>query len=207
MILKSKHHIVIYPLFKWLTLFLLKRRFNEVKIVGSFNDTGESVLVIANHIGWWDGFWLMYLNLKCIHRKFHFMMLEEQLKKHWYFQFTGAYSVKKGSRSAMESLKYSNELLSRRDNMVFMFPQGKIKSLYHKEMNFEKGIDYIIKNASADMQVVFVANMIDYFSNSRPGVYMYIQRYTAQQLKLSSIETEYAVFYQKAFKEQESKSC
>ena len=205
MILKAKHHFIIYPMFKWLTMFLLKKRFSQVQIMGDYEVTKRPVLVIANHISWWDGFWIMYLNLKMLHRRFHFMMLAEQLKKHWYFQFSGAYSVKKGSRSVIESLNYTNELLKDPGNMVFMFPQGEIKSIYNDHIKFERGIQRVIRKSSDDVQVVFVANLVDYFSNPKPGLFMYIQTYSAKKIKLNDLEMEYGLFYQKSLKTQKSK--
>ena len=89
--LKSKHHIFIYPFFKFFTRLLLKFNFRSVKIIGDFQDNGAAVLVVSNHVSWWVGFWLVYLNSKILHRKIHFMMLEEQLKKYWYFQHTGGF--------------------------------------------------------------------------------------------------------------------
>jgi len=91
--IKAKHHIIINTIFNWLTSFLLKRNFNSLQINSDFADNGNPILIIANHISWWDGFWILYLNKKVIHRKFHFMMLEEYLKKHWYFQYIGGFSV------------------------------------------------------------------------------------------------------------------
>ncbi|MDD2411284.1 MAG: lysophospholipid acyltransferase family protein [Bacteroidales bacterium] len=204
--IKSKHHIVIYPLFKRLTQYLLKRKFKSIDIQGEYNDTGKPVLVIANHIGWWDGFWLMHLNLKILHRKFHFMMLEEQLKKHWYFQYTGAFSVKKHSRSVVESINYTTELLNDSKNMVFMFPQGEINSLYNNVMHFEKGIQRIIEHCHDEVQVIFVANLIDYFSNSKPSLYIYMQTDSSQNLKDKSIEKEYNKFYNNILDIQKTKT-
>ena len=80
-------------------------------IKGAFSYSGNPVLAIANHISWWDGFCLMHLNLKVLNRKFNFMMLEVQLKKHWYFQYSRAYSVKKKSQSVISSIAYTAELL------------------------------------------------------------------------------------------------
>lgn len=116
--IRAKHHNVMYPFFKWLTRFLLKRNFHALQIEGPFHDNGRSVLVVANHISWWDGFWVEYLNQKIIHRRFHFMMLEEQLKKHWYFQYTGGFSVNRNSREIVESIDYAVELLNKDDNLV-----------------------------------------------------------------------------------------
>lgn len=195
--LKSKHHIVIYPLFKVLTRILIKRNFNSVSIIGDFNDTGNAVLIIANHVSWWDGFWLMLLNLKLVHRKFHFMMLENQLRKHWYFQYTGAYSVKKKSRSAVNSLNYTLELLTNQENMVLIFPQGEINTMHTHEIKFEKGIDRIIEGTNRRTQVLFVANLVDYFSKSKPNLFTYIDSILIEDVINISIEKAYNDFYKK----------
>ena len=94
----AKHHPVIYPIFRGLTRFLLHRHFNNINIEGKIKNSNKAILLIANHISWWDGFWMMQLNLKQGHHKFHFMMLEEQLKKHWYFKYTGGFSIKKKNK-------------------------------------------------------------------------------------------------------------
>ena len=203
--IKAKHHIVIYPLFKLLTRYLLKRNFNSINIEGVFNDNVKPVLVIANHISWWDGFWISYLNLKVTHRKIHFMMLEEQLKKHWYFQFSGAYSIKKNSRSVLDSIDYTYELLKVKENMVFVFPQGKINSMQNNFITFEKGVKRIVETCITNVQVLFVANFIDYFSNAKPNLFMYIKSISAFNFTDNSIEHEYNNFYMKALNEQKTK--
>lgn len=204
--IKAKHHIVIYPLFQRLTLFLLKRNFRKVLVNGEFNDSGKPILIISNHISWWDGFWLMYLNIKILHRKFHFMMLEEQLKKHWYFQYSGAYSVKKKSRGIIESLNYTKELLDDCQNMAFMFPQGKINSMYNDDMKFESGVQKLIEQANSDLQVLFVANLVDYFSDSKPTLFINIKKYSAKDLKENKAETEYNMFYENVLSKQKLKT-
>ena len=204
--IKAKHHIVIYPIFKGLTRLLLKRKFSSTTINGNFNDSGNPVLVIANHISWWDGFWLMHLNLKVLNRKFHFMMLEEQLKKHWYFQYSGAYSVKKKSRSIVQSIAYTAKLLQHSNNMVFMFPQGEINSLYNNSIRFEKGAQKIIGLCSDEVQVLFVANLVDYLSDSKPNLFTYIKSFSAKQLKDNVVETEYNTFYNNVLSIQKTKT-
>ena len=204
--IKAKHHIVIYPIFKWLTGFLLKRNFNSITIDGEFIDKGKPILIIANHISWWDGFWMMYLNLKILHRKFHFMMLEQQLKKHWYFQYSGAYSVNKKSRSIIESLNYTEKLLQDSRNMVFMFPQGKINSLYNNPIQFESGVQRIIDHATDALQVIFVANLLDYFSDSKLNLCMYIKVFLAKDLKGNIVKAEYNRFYNQVLSQQKTKT-
>ncbi len=204
--IKARHNIVIYPLFKALTHLLLWKNFGTINIDGDFRDNGKPVLLIANHISWWDGFWLMYLNLKIIHRKFYFMMLEQQLKKHWYFQYSGAYSVKKNSRSIIESLDYTKQLLTNSNNMVFIFPQGKIYSLYNDRIHFKKGVQKVINLSDSDLQVVFVANLLDYFSNSRVNLFMHFKTFLAKDLKGNNVEYIYNDFYRDLISHQKVKT-
>jgi 1-acyl-sn-glycerol-3-phosphate acyltransferase len=174
---------------------MIERNFSGIHIEGEFNDNGHSVLVVANHISWWDGFWVEYLNHKTIHRKFHFMMLEEQLKKHWYFQHTGGYSIKKNSRESLESIGYTVELLSKDENLVLMFPQGKIHSSHINSVQFESGIQHIIKKCKDATQMLFVVNITDYFSDAKPHLFIYTKTSTIEFLKNRNIEEEYNLFF------------
>ncbi|MBN2166155.1 MAG: lysophospholipid acyltransferase family protein [Marinilabiliaceae bacterium] len=204
--IKAMHHIFIYPLFQWISRLLVKLNFNSINIEGEFNDNGNAVLVVANHISWWDGFWIMVLNLKLIRRRFHFMMLYEQLKKHWYFQYSGGYSIKKKSRNVVYSINYTIGLLSHKQNMVVMFPQGKIYSIYNPNINFEKGIERIVRNIESETQVLFVANLIDYFSDSKPNLYIYLKSHLASDFTNVSVNDEYCKFYSNALTYQENKT-
>lgn len=203
--IQAKHHAVIYPIFRLLTRYLMNHKFHSVHIEGDFEDTGKPVLVIANHVSWWDGFWILYLNIKVLRRRFHFMMLEEQLKKHWYFQYIGGYSVKKKTRSIVESIGYTIELLRDNGNMVFMFPQGEITSMQNHDIKFEKGAQRIVDGSSDDVQVLFMANFIDYFSYPKPNLYMYLQKLSGQELKESTVESAYIKFYNQSLNTQKIK--
>jgi len=176
-----------------------------VHIIGNFSDNGNSVLVIANHISWWDGFWIQYLNLKILSRKLHFMMLEEQLKKHWYFNYTGGFSIKKKSRSIVESINYSIQLLKQPENMLLMFPQGQIHSLYANKITFEKGIERIVNNLTHDTQILFVANLIDYLSDKNPNLFIYFKTFLAKDFYQSTITSEYNKFYEQVLNNQKTK--
>jgi 1-acyl-sn-glycerol-3-phosphate acyltransferase len=176
-----------------------------VSIDGRFFDNGNSILVIANHISWWDGFWIEFLNQKILYRKCHFMMLEEQLKKHWYFNYTGGYSIKKKSRSIVESINYSIDLLKQPENLVLMFPQGQIHSLYNNKVTFEKGIERIVHNIAPDTQILFVANLIDYLSDSNPNLFIYFKTFLAKDFHQSNTEGEYNKFYDQAINTQKAK--
>jgi 1-acyl-sn-glycerol-3-phosphate acyltransferase len=201
MIIEAKHHLFIYPFFKMYALYKVRRNFNEVKITGAFEDKKLPVLLVSNHMSWWDGFWAMYLNIKVLHRKFHFMMLEEQLRRYSFFINTGGYSVRKGSRSIVETIDYTKRLLADNRNMVLLFPQGRITSVYDQSLKFEKGLDHILKNMEGKVHVVFLANLVDYLSFEKPTLYMYLREYFFSGSGSARPEEEYNRFYRECMDE------
>lgn len=204
--IKAKYNWFFCPLFKWLSSFLVKRNFCFIHFETEFNDDGHSVLAIANHISWWDGFWIEYLNLKKIHRRFNFMMSEDQLKKHWYFQQVGGYSVRKNSRELIQSIAYTAELLNNDQNMVLIFPQGEIHSAHNTAVRFKKGIQYIIKKVKNDTQVLFVVNITDYFSEAKPHLFIYTKKFSAGFFKDRNIEEEYNLFFNEVLNSHKTKT-
>ncbi len=203
--LKSRHHFIVYPFFQFYTRFLLKTRFHTVETENHFTDNGQSVLLIGNHTGWWDGFWGMYLNLTVLKRKFHFMMLEDQLLKYRFFNYTGAFSVSKGSKSVVESIRYASSLLDEAGNMLLMYPQGRLHSVHEHHFNFERGIEIILREREGKVQVVFSANLVDCFTESKPTLSVYAENYSGAY-NLEEMEQAYNLFYAECLKKQFAKS-
>jgi 1-acyl-sn-glycerol-3-phosphate acyltransferase len=202
LILRAKHNFIVSPFFIWHTGRLIKRAFKPIRIIGDFNERNLPILLISNHVSWWDGFWIVYLNRKIFKRSFYFMMLEEQLRKFWFFNYAGGFSVKKGSKSIIESIHYSLELLSNSQNLVFMFPQGEIQSMHKQTFAFEKGIEKILKNKGKKVQIIFQVNLIDYFSNAKPGLNIYFTEYHDEIFDIKSMENKFNVFYEQCIDKQ-----
>jgi len=192
--LRSKHHFFIYPFFQHYTRWLLKRHFRGVTIEGSFADRGKPVLLIGNHIGWWDGFWAMYLKLEVVKRRFHFMMQEDQLLRFRFFNYTGAFSVNRKSREVVESLQYAASLLHDPENMVLIYPQGRLQSLYASQFLFEKGIERILQGREGEVQLLMSVNMIDYLAHRKPTLYIYLRDYEGP-FRREALEEAYNRFY------------
>jgi 1-acyl-sn-glycerol-3-phosphate acyltransferase len=196
MIIKSKHHIFYYNYFK---LFYAKwkifRHFSSVRIIGEFHEKNLPILLLSNHVSWWDGIWPMYLNIKSFNRKYHFMMLEEEIKKGKVPNNVGGYSVKKGSRSIIESINYTAEILADKKNMVLLFPQGRIESSYISSIQFERGFDKILKKIGTQVQIFFLVNLVDYFSNMKPVVYMYFKEYSRLDINADNMQHDFNLFY------------
>lgn len=206
MIIKASHHPVVYPFIRFYTKWKIARSFSSVEISGNFVEKGLPLLIIANHVSWWDGFWVLYLNMKIFRRKFHFMMLEEQLKKYSFFNKSGGFSIKKGSRSMLETIDYTAEILNNPENTVLLFPQGKIQSIYQSSFQFGRGTEKVLKKTNHEIQIIFIVNMIDYFSCPKPGLFIYFKEFRNGNTEIETIEQEYNRFYDLCRDEQQKKS-
>lgn len=195
MIYRTTHNFFVYHFFQCYSVWKTKRNFHKVYVNGEFNDKGYPVLVLCNHFSWWDGFWAVYLNYKYFNRTFNFMMLEEELKKRMFFTKTGGFSIKKGSRSVIETIEYTAELLSDKKNLVLLFPQGEIKSMHTTELEFEKGIEHIIKKTPNKIHLIFLINLVDYFSSQKPGLYVYFREYGDEDFTTAVLHREFNKFY------------
>nr|WP_319269082.1 1-acyl-sn-glycerol-3-phosphate acyltransferase [uncultured Draconibacterium sp.] len=182
----------------------MKRHFQSFTINGAIQDKSLPILLICNHVSWWDGIWTLYTNQQLFKRKYHFMMLEEELRKNWFFQYTGGFSITKQSKSIFETFDYTAKLLSDAQNLVLLFPQGNIKSIYQNQFEFEKGIEKILQRTKNEIQIIFQANLIDYFADAKPNAFFFLQQYTGAY-ELKKLETAYNIFYKQCMEAQAKK--
>jgi 1-acyl-sn-glycerol-3-phosphate acyltransferase len=203
LILKAKHNFFVYGFFKLYSNFKTRVRFKPVNVVSDFVSKDMPVLLIANHVSWWDGFWALYLTQIIFRRKFHFMMLESQLRKFWLFNYSGGYSVDKNSRNLIETIRYTCELLRHKENLVLIFAQGKIHSMHQQDFVFEKGAEFILKKLENPVQVVFLASLVDYFSNQKPSLTFYLTEYSGADFTTGALQQSYRSFYMSCIENQE----
>ncbi|MFW6350836.1 MAG: 1-acyl-sn-glycerol-3-phosphate acyltransferase [Bacteroidota bacterium] len=201
--IQANHTSWFQNLFDIYLRYSFKRHFHTIQIEGNIRDKGLPMLLIANHISWWDGFWLLHTNKKKFHRKFHVMMLEEQLKKNRFLSRLGAFSIKRKTRSALDSIHYARQILTSTSNLLLLFPQGEIQSQYKFPFVFEQGWQKILKDIHHPIQVVMVCNVIDYFSNKKPTLFQYLCSPDQNtELTSASIERMYNNFYQQSISQQ-----
>lgn len=186
--------------------YRLDKAFRNIYITGNPIDEHLPVLMIANHFSWWDGFIQYRLNRHVYKRKLHVMMLEEQLSQHPILTQCGAFSIRKRSREIIESLNYCIKLLENTNNLVLLFPQGKIESIYTSYFIFEKGLAYIFKHLPNEIQLIFNVNLINYFSEKKPSLYIYYKKCTLPPaLDLKYIEKDFNRFANTCKLKQETK--
>lgn len=190
MIIRANHR----RFYEWFYGFYAKRAINKhfhaLKVDIPEIKTDKSLLLLANHHSWWDGFWVMRINQLYWKKKFHVMMLKEQLLKHKTFVGAGAYSVDPGSKSIIESLNYTKKLLSEKRNLVLLFPQGEIQSQHKDYLSFEQGVDRII-NGLENTDVLLLNTFTDYFSNKKNSLFVYGKMLN----DLSNVKGEFIKFH------------
>lgn len=203
--IKAKHQFFLYHFFRLYGLWGIRKKFDHVEIEGTYIEKGGPILIIANHISWWDGFWVVYFREKIVKRRFYFMMLEEELKKNIFLKYAGGYSINKKSRTIVETIRYTQELLQDDHNMVLMFPQGRIESLYKDSIHFEKGIHSILEKAP-QCRIIFIANFINFCSRRKPTLFLYFNEMENNRSNVHNLEELYNTFYTEKLNIQKQKS-
>ncbi|MDP5170854.1 MAG: lysophospholipid acyltransferase family protein [Bacteroidia bacterium] len=160
-------------------------------------DPTKATLMIGNHISWWDGFWPIEMNRRLWNRDYFVMMLESQLEIRPFLRRGGAFSIQPGHRSMIDSIRYAANLLADPQNLVLIFPQGRIHSQYDRSFEFAPGAEKILQKATKPVQVVFYAAFLDYGSTARPVLRMALTFWDQNS------EESLASAYKSFFEEQE----
>lgn len=172
--IKADHKRLAVWFFNEYLTFIIRRHFHRVEWDRSLELQDRPVLILANHFSWWDGFFLVMLNKLHFRRRFHVMMLEEELRPRRVLRFAGAYSIQKKSRGIIESLKYTESVLQDPRNLVLIFPQGKIESAHTDRLAFEKGVARIVSRCP-HVQLLFSIALTDYSSRKKPSLNLYLK--------------------------------
>lgn len=150
---------------------LLKKYFHDFRLINPFPDISEekSLVVAPNHFSWWDGFFIYFLLKKKTNKKVFIMMLENQLRKYWFFQKVGCFSTNPGNKqSSIATLRYTLDLLRNPENCVVIFPQGEIEPFEKTSYNHNKGIEFLAMHSQNEFDVLLIANKIFYTNEKLP---------------------------------------
>ncbi len=192
-----QHDKLISFLFGNYIRMILNRHFHKIVVSGDMPDPGKSVLLVGNHFSWWDGFIAWYLNSVYLKKRFHIMMLEEQLSRWRFFTRLGAFSIQPESRSVIESLDFSGRILTDPENLLVMYPQGEIQSMYNNDFSFSRGVIRIIRSVENNPPgIIFYGALTEYFSQRRPSLFIYLKSFSlGKDITISEIENGYNSFY------------
>ena len=200
---KNKDNWFIFRFFSWYISRRVTKHFHQVDFNKVDVSPQKSVLLIANHYSWWDGFLFFYLNKLLFKKKFHVMILEETILEHAFLKYMGSFSVSKGSKSIIETLKYAGGLLNDPENLLLIFPQGKLFSNFVDDVVFEKGLSKIIAFGQQKFQTIFAASFTEYFSQPKPTTFIYLKNdETANFATLADVVSAYQKHYRQSKKVQ-----
>ncbi|WP_411274356.1 lysophospholipid acyltransferase family protein [Daejeonella sp.] len=173
--LKPRQNKIIYMFFSWYISRIIDSDFKKLEFNQANFQKDRAILLLANHFSWWDGFLMFHINKLYFRKKFHVMITEENYQKVWFLKYLGSFSVRKNSRSVIETLEYAGRLLDDTNNLVLIFPQGKLYSNHTDQVQFQKGLMNMINISKRKFQYIFAATFVDYFENRKASAYCYIQ--------------------------------
>lgn len=98
-------------------------------------------------------------------------MLEDQLKRYWFFKKLGAYSINPSSpRSIIETSNYTKLIVSNPENFVVTYPQGEIESFEKRPLTLKKGLNFFMKGIEKDFLILPVGFKIHYYNEKYPSI-------------------------------------
>jgi 1-acyl-sn-glycerol-3-phosphate acyltransferase len=147
--------------------------FGRVWIEGIENleaESGESLMVIANHVCWWDPLVAIWLTNLVAPSESYAMMNAMNLRRLPFFARVGAFGVDLSSENDKASaLKYAVKLLKQQDKVLWIFPQGDERPSF-QPLEFRSGSAEIARIA----KVRTVPIAIDYVFGEREWPDLYI---------------------------------
>ena len=194
--IKAKHNPLSIWFFRNFFRMLERFSFRKMTVISDVElSEDQSVLLLQNHFSWWDGYWSYRLSREVFKRKFHVMMLEEQLRKRLFLNSCGVFSIQKNNRDFLNSLTYTSELLYDPRNLVTIYPTGILLTQHQQNLKFEKGINRIIEGKTEHFVIALAVFLVDYFGFAKPEVRVYLQGYSGEGT-IEAIEEAYHLFYQ-----------
>ena len=112
-------------------------------------DPQRPVIVVSNHVSWWDGFLLRAVQRRLRPRApLHTVMLDRELKRRPLLRALGAVGIDPVNPAsvahAVETL--SARIKRRPDSMILYFPQGQIRPSHIRPLGFLRGIELFARH-------------------------------------------------------------
>lgn len=191
--IEAKHNNLARFIFNAYEYKLLKKSFNRFILLNDELQISDnkSVIFLPNHFSWWDGFFIDFLVRNAeVNKKFHIIMLEEQLKKYWFFRFLGATGFNPSNpKSIVKLSNYLSKLLNSPNNSVVFYPQGEIQ-YYDQDLRVKDGLAYLLKHVNSQVDVFYPFFKILYFDQKLPDLFCKVY----YGLQIETINNNYQLF-------------
>jgi 1-acyl-sn-glycerol-3-phosphate acyltransferase len=203
--IKATHSKWAHLLFWFYTKRILKKNFSSLLQSGSIPELSEErpLLLLPNHISWWDGFFIYWLYKKFFaKRKIYLMMLEKELKRYWFFRHVGAFSIAPEQKMTLAAtFHYLQKLSQKIDSFMVIYAQGKIQP--HELLDLAPGITHFLKKDQGNSSVLPVIFRIQHFNQKKPALIFRIGQPLANPQNLTVTELEAILKEEKASLDQD----
>jgi 1-acyl-sn-glycerol-3-phosphate acyltransferase len=171
--IKADHKYWARLLYNFYVPRLLKSNFQNFYLVNEFPEVPESdgLIITPNHFSWWDGFFIDFLLKKFSKRNIHLLMLEEQLKRYWFFQKVGAFSINPSNPvSTKETFDYIVEVIKDSKNVLLFYPQGEIEDYFKRPLKVKEGLKSVLNMSNLNVKILPIAFKIKHGNTKKPDV-------------------------------------
>lgn len=137
---------------------------------------GVPLLLVANHVSWWDGFLLREVQRTLRpDAPFHTVVVEHQLERHPVLRRLGGVPVDPGAPgSVLGMLRTLARLRARDPETVFSyFPQGRIWPTSRRPLSVRRGVE-TVTGLLAPVRVLPVAIHIEPLVDVRPTPFLWL---------------------------------
>lgn len=196
--IKPGNNFFIRQILHYYVTLIVKHHFHELKFNVIDADPNKSILLIANHFSFWDSLILFTVCRKLTKKNFHVMVSEDTTVKFQYVKHGGAFSINKQSRDMLQSLDHAAELLYDPQNLVLIFPQGKLYSNFVNTVQFEKGITRVMEKAEGKFQLLFAATFVQYLKHKKPTATVYLRVEPSGAESFEDLKKAYQMHYDNA---------
>jgi len=190
--IKPAHSKLADFIFEIYILRQFRRCFNRVVLINPpLENYQKNILLVSNHSSWWDGFIHYLLNKKIFNKKYHILMLENQLKRFWFFNKLGAFSInRENNKEIIKSFAFINELSKSesKNNLIVFFPQGEILPSFIQPIGIKKGFEKLIK-CNENCDIIPMSYLIHSQEEQLPILYINISEISINSENIGSIES------------------
>jgi len=200
---RSRKSPIIFQFFSWYIAYIIKKDFSSYTYNRLQLKEDEAILLLSNHFSWWDGFLMFQLNKVVFKKEFHVLVSDEDYRKQWFLKYLGAFAAGTKGKDVVETLIYAGQLLDQPQNLVLLFPQGRLYTSYINSISFERGVMQLINASKKKFQIVFSATLIDYFDKRKPKAESHLLSWEAEEyMSLQLLKREYNKHYNNAVSKQ-----
>ena len=133
------------------------------------------VILVPNHISWWDGFFCFEVQRRLRPGSGIFsLMLESELRKFPILRKIGCFGMEPGNPASVRRAfgQFRDLVAANSYRTLTFFPQGEISPLRRRPLGFNRGIETLAK-MTGRVQYVPVAIHIEPLNHEKPTAFIY----------------------------------